>query len=242
MLADLLARCDTFADVGPDRLRTLAAHCAELTLPAGQLLFAHGESADAVYLVIEGTLTLSRDQVGRPIQVLARIGVGELVGELCLFDEDKRAGSARAVTTCHLLRITREGLLDLLKLEPSVALRIQNAAARRRNSNSVAALELGQHSEVRIRLHTNVRLRLPSGREISAVLANLSVGGLALEEAPTEWSPETTVRFELVTEGEALHVDGRVAWRRDDAVGIAFVSQAPGHERQVYRLLRRLAD
>jgi CRP-like cAMP-binding protein len=242
MLADLLVRCDTFADLGAERLRALASHSTELTLPAGQLLFTHGEPADAVYLVVEGTLTLARDQVGRPMQLLGRIGAGELIGELCLFDEDKRTGSARASTPCRLLRIEREGLLDLLRSEPAVALRIQNTAARRRNSNSVAALELGQQSEVRIRLHANVRLRLASGREVPAVLANLSVGGLSLEDAPTDWSPAATVRFELVTESEAMQVDGRVAWRRNHSVGIAFLSQAPGHERQIYRLLRRLAE
>lgn len=242
MLVDLLVRCETFADLGRDRLRALAAHCTELAVPAGQLVFAHGESADSVYLVVEGTLAISRDQVGRPMQLLARVGAGELLGELCLFDEDKRTGSARASTACRLLRIDREALLELLRLEPGVALRIQNTAARRHNSNSVAALELGQQSEVRIRLHANVRLRLASGREVPAVLANLSVGGLALEEAPVEWSPETTVLFDLYAEGEALHIDGRIAWRRDDSVGIAFRTQAPGHERQVYRLLRRLAE
>jgi hypothetical protein len=176
------------------------------------------------------------------MQLLGRIGAGELLGELCLFDEEKRAGSARASTNCRLLRIDRHALLELLRKEPSVALRIQNTAARRRNSNSVAALELGQQSEVRIRLHANVRLRLASGREVPAVLANLSVGGLALEYAPLDWSPEAAVRFELFAEGEAMHVDGRIAWRRNESVGIAFVTQPPGHERQVYRLLRRLAE
>jgi CRP-like cAMP-binding protein len=242
MLVDLLARCETFADLEPDRLRALAARCTEVAVPAGQLVFVHGDTADSVYLVVEGSLTLTRDQVGRPMQLLGRIGAGELLGELCLFDEDKRAGSARASTACRLLRIDRGALLELLRLEPGVALRIQNTAARRHNSNSVAALELGQQSEVRIRLHANVRLRFASGREVPAVLANLSVGGMSLEDAPMEWSPEATVRFDLVAEGEALHIDGRVAWRRADSVGIAFLSQAPGHERLVHRLLRRLAE
>ena len=37
-----------------------------------------------------------------------------------------------ASVTCRLVRISRAGLLELLQAEPSVALRIQNAAARRR--------------------------------------------------------------------------------------------------------------
>jgi hypothetical protein len=175
------------------------------------------------------------------MQLLARVGPGELLGELCLFDEAKRAASARAATACRLLRIAREPLLELLRLEPNLALRIQNAAARRRSRNSAAALELGQQTEVRIRLRTPVRLRLADGRATAAELANLSVGGLSLMGAPADWSPGQEVRFELHVEGDVLQVDGRVAWRNEDAVGIGFSSQAPGHERLIYRLLRRLA-
>jgi len=242
MLDELLARSATFAGLPPERLRALAAHCAEVPVAAGRLVFVHGEAADAVYLVVDGTITVFRDKVGRAMQLLARVGPGELLGELCLFDETTRTASARATTGCRLLRLERGPLVELLRLEPQLAVRIQNTAARRRNLNSVAALELGQQSEVRIRLRAPVRLRLDDGTLVGAQLANLSVGGLSLEGAPAAWTPETTVCFELLVEGEGLQVDGRVAWRNEDAVGIAFVTQADGHERLVYRLLRRLGE
>jgi CRP-like cAMP-binding protein len=242
MLDELLVRCETFTGLPRERLRTLAAHCAELPVPAGRLVFTHGEAADAVYLVVDGTITVFRDKVGRPMQLLARVGAGELLGELCLFDETTRTASARAASDCRLLRIDRAPLLDLLELEPELALRIQNTAARRRSLNSAAALELGQQAELRIRLRAPVRLRLADGSVVGAELANLSVGGLSLTSAPPAWRAGTTLRFELLVEGETVPVDGRVAWRHDDAVGIAFVTQSPGHERQVYRLLRRLGE
>jgi CRP-like cAMP-binding protein len=242
MLDELLVRCETFHGLPPERLRTLAAHCAQLPIPAGRLVFAHGEEADAVYLVVDGTVTVFRDKVGKPMQLLARIGAGELLGELCLFDETTRTASARATSDCRLLRIARAPLLDLLRLEPAVALRIQNTAARRRNLNSAAALDLGQQMEVRIRLRAPVRLRLADGTVVAAELANLSTGGLSIADAPASWVPGITLHFDLLVDHETLPVDGRIAWRQDDAVGIAFVTQAPGHERQVYRLLRRLGE
>jgi CRP-like cAMP-binding protein len=242
LLADLLAHCETFADLAPARLASLATHCEEDAVAPGSLVFADGDAADAVFLVLEGSVTVFRDRVGRPLQLLARVGPGELLGELSLFDETKRTASARAATACRLIRIEREPLVELLREEPALALRIQNTAARRRSRNSAAALELGQQSDVRIRLRAPVKLRLADGRVLPAELANLSVGGLALSAAPSVWVPGTSVRFELETEGESLAVDGRVAWRQDDAVGIAFVTKAAGHDRAVYRLLRRLAE
>ena len=240
MLAELLTRCEQFADLPVDQLHGLAAHAAEVTVPVGRLVFASGDPGDAVYLVVDGLVTVFRDQVGKPMQLLARIGAGELLGELCLFDETRRTSSARAATECRLIRIAREPLADLLDREPALALRIQNAAARRRSKNSAAALDLGQQSEVRIRLRAPVRLRFADGRVLPAQLSNLSVGGLGLDDAPPEWTAGTQVRFELLAEGDALPVEGRVAWRQGDAVGIAFVAPPPGHDLHVYRLLRRL--
>ena len=242
MLDAILADSETFGDLPRERLHALVAHCSELPLAEGHLVFAHGEAADAVYLVLEGTVTVFRDKVGRAMQLLARIGPGELLGELCLFDETTRTASARAATDCRLLRFDREPLAEVLRAEPQLAVRIQNTAARRRSSNSAAALELGQQSEVRIRLRAPVRLRLADGRVVAAQLANLSVGGLSLEGVPDDWAAGTTVRFALIVDGEELQVDGRIAWRHDHAVGIAFQTQAAGHERVVYRLLRRLAE
>jgi CRP-like cAMP-binding protein len=242
MLANLLARSETFADLSTEQLRSLASHCAEIAIPAGRLIFAHGETADAVYLVLDGQVTVFRDLVGRPMQLLARVGAGELLGELCLFDEVARSASARAVTPVRLLRITRQPLMDLLRQQPQLAFRIQNVAARRRSMNSAAALELGQQSEVRIRLQAPVRLYFANGLVVPAELANLSVGGLSLNGAPADWTPGTAVRFELHSEGDVLPVDGRIAWQHEDAVGIAFASQANDHERVVYRLLRKLGS
>ena len=242
MLADILSHCETFAELSPVQLRELASHAAEIAVPGGRLVFGHGDPGDAVYLLLDGSVTVFRDQVGKPLQLLARVGPGELLGEMCLFDETRRTASARAASDCRLVRLTREPLADLLGREPHLALRIQNAAARRRSKNSAAALELGQQAEVRIRLRAPVRLRFADGQHKVAELANLSVGGLSLNDAPPEWAPGKALRFELLAEGESLPVEGRVAWRQGDSVGIAFTAPPPGHDLQVYRLLRRLGE
>ena len=77
---------------------------------------------------------------------------------------------------------------------------------------------------------------------MAAELSNLSVGGMALTGAPADWVVGNTVRFELRNESEILPVEGRVAWSQEGAIGVAFVTMAAGHERMVYRMLRRLAE
>lgn len=242
MLVELLTATGPFAGLPPERLRELAGHCAELRLPPGRTLFGHGEPADAVYLVLDGSVTVYRDQVGRPLQLLARIGSGDLVGEQCLFDEEKRTATARAATACRLLRIERAPLMRLLADDTHLALRVQNAAARRRSLNAAAALQLGQQSEVRIRLRATARLRLPDGSLAPVEIENLSVGGVSLSGAPPAWMPGVLVQFELLADEEPLPAQARVAWRDGTTVGLAFVDPVPSHERHVYRLLRKLGE
>ena len=78
MLVELLAVTGPFAGLPADLLRGIAAHGAELRLSSGRTLFSYGDPADAVFLVLDGTVTLYRDQVGRPLQLLARLGSGDL--------------------------------------------------------------------------------------------------------------------------------------------------------------------
>ena len=150
--------------------------------------------------------------------------------------------AARSATACRLLRLDREPLRRLLATEPRLALHIQNTAARRRSVNSAAALQLGQQTEVRIRLRAPARLRFPDGSTVGVALENLSLGGLSLSGAPADWIAGVPVRFDLLADDEPLPVHGRVAWREGSIVGVAFVAQAPGHELHVYRLLRSLGQ
>ena len=242
MFLDVIAAAEPFHGVSRDSLRPLASQSAEQTVEAGGLLFSHGDPADAVFLVLDGTVTVYRDQVGKPMQLLARVGPGELLGEMCLFDEDRRSAAARAATTCRLLRLEREPLRRLLAAEPRLAQHIQNTAARRRSLNSAAALQLGQKAEVRIRLRAPARVRLANGTTVPVELENLSIGGLSLRDAPADWTVGVALRFELLADDEPLPVHGRVAWRDGAAVGIAVTDQSPGHELHVYRLLRRLGQ
>jgi CRP-like cAMP-binding protein len=242
MLVELLSVTGPFAGLPAELLHHIAAHCAELRLPSGRTLFSHGDPADAAFLVLDGTVTLYRDQVGRPLQLLARLGSGDLVGEHCLFDEERRSSTARVGTACRLLRFERGPLRSLLLAEPHLALRVQNAAARRRNLNAAAALQLGQQSEVRIRLRAAARLNLGDGSVLAVEIENLSVGGVSLSGAPRDWVPGTMVRFALLADEEPLPAQGRVAWRDGSTVGIAFLDPHPSHERHVYRLLRKLGE
>lgn len=82
----------------------------------GQTVFEQGERGSFGYFVLEGAVEIRRLSAGARI-VLARLGRGALFGELALFDDRPRAGTAVAVepTACLVLSRAdvRRGLAPL---------------------------------------------------------------------------------------------------------------------------------
>jgi CRP-like cAMP-binding protein len=238
----LLRRVPLFAELGEEEVLRLAELCVEEHVAANQRVFSHGESANFFYIIQEGSVTLFRDEVGRPVQVQTRLGPGDYFGEIGLFDGYKRSGSARTGGNCRLLRIAKSELLHFLDRHPSIAIKLQVAAARRHSENVVMALNLGVRGEVRIRLDKKVTLELPFGLRHRAQVENLSLGGMCLRSAPTSWQKGREVRFTLIYQEEILPVDARISWREEDTAGLAFLAAGEEHDDRVQRLLRRLLD
>jgi len=66
---------------------------------AGQVLLEQGQPGDAIFLLLDGVLTVEVD--GRKV---AEIGPGAVIGERAHLEEGVRTASIRAVTRCRLAR------------------------------------------------------------------------------------------------------------------------------------------
>lgn len=110
-----------FAGIPPDELEPLAANLRERTLRGGQLLFREGERGDEMYFVRKGTIIVSKAVTGRVDQVLARLGAGEFLGEMALFDRSPRSATVQAETEAVVLGLDREHLDRLVETSPRAA-------------------------------------------------------------------------------------------------------------------------
>jgi diguanylate cyclase len=77
-----------------------------IELPAGSLLFAEGDSGDAAYLIQSGEIEIFATRK-RGDSTLAQRGPGDIVGELAVIVRDRRSASARAISDCVLLVVTK---------------------------------------------------------------------------------------------------------------------------------------
>jgi CRP-like cAMP-binding protein len=122
----LLQGVDVFAEVPGDHLANLAAIAEEERVLEGDVLYREGEASDALYLVLEGRVSLSQGE-----RRLSEAGAGEAFGTWALFDDEPRLATAVAATDATLLRIDSEDFTDILADHVQVAQGVIRTVARR---------------------------------------------------------------------------------------------------------------
>lgn len=76
---------------------------------AGETLFEEGDAGDRAYLIKEGEVDILR-KVGNEEQIVARLGRGDIFGEMSLIDNQPRMATARVSANAELAVISRENI------------------------------------------------------------------------------------------------------------------------------------
>jgi len=136
----VLRRAPLFDALDDEGARMLRHQMSEVKLSRGEHLFMEGDDGDALYVVIEGKMKLTRAAADGRENLLSVVGPGEMFGELSLFDPRPRTSSASAVTDAALASLKHEALIPLLRERPEVSLHMLRQLARRlRRANDVNA-------------------------------------------------------------------------------------------------------
>lgn len=111
-----------------------ARHLPRIAIGAGDKLFLKGETADAMYVVVSGTIEVL--MFGR---ILERVGRGGIVGEMALIDGDARCAAALTECDTEVIAIARDTFLDMVREEPKLALAVLHVMAQRLRAATKAA-------------------------------------------------------------------------------------------------------
>ncbi len=68
----------------------------EISIPAGKEIFKEGEPGDGIYIVKSGLVQISAVLNDADRVVLARLGPGEMFGEMAVLDQNPRSATALA--------------------------------------------------------------------------------------------------------------------------------------------------
>jgi signal transduction histidine kinase len=125
-----------FAGVDEAPLRDLVARGEIVDLEPGAVLIRQGDVADALFVVLDGELEVTR-QSGESRLPVAVVGPGALQGEIAALEGGRRVATVAALRESEVLRIPVDALRDLLATGPDVAIAvIRTAVARLRAMES----------------------------------------------------------------------------------------------------------
>ncbi len=105
-----------------------AREASTVLLPGGHRLFAEGDPADCLYLVLHGRLEVYREVHGRE-RLETEIGAGELCGSRALVMGGTRTGSVRAMRDSELLELTRDDFDRLVAQHPHAMMQLARGMA-----------------------------------------------------------------------------------------------------------------
>ncbi|MEO0466250.1 MAG: Crp/Fnr family transcriptional regulator [Pseudomonadota bacterium] len=147
-ITELLRASDMFIGLTESALAVLAERGHTRPMARGEVLFSVGDESDALFMVLEGRVVLSRfTSEGKEI-ALAAMEPGGVFGELSLIDGEPRSADASVVEAGTLYVLDRAAFQNALAAEPSIALSMlevlsQRLRATNRLVESVSFLELG---------------------------------------------------------------------------------------------------
>jgi CRP-like cAMP-binding protein len=127
-----LERVPTFARLGFSALQIVAIGSETRRLADGEVLFRAGETADAGYVIQEGSLKLTRHDAKR-LDASVTLEPGVLVGELALLTKTIRPATAVAVGPTTVIRISRSLFRKVLEGFPEAARLMRDRLAERAN-------------------------------------------------------------------------------------------------------------
>jgi CRP/FNR family transcriptional regulator, cyclic AMP receptor protein len=120
-VASSLARVSLFADLPAVYLRRIANLGVEETYPRGAPVFAEGTPGDKLYVILSGSVRISRQVPGMGEEALAILKTGDYFGEMALIDDFPRSADAIAHESCRLLVLTKERVADMLFVDRDLA-------------------------------------------------------------------------------------------------------------------------
>jgi CRP/FNR family transcriptional regulator, cyclic AMP receptor protein len=121
---EFLNKVVLFQDLDGQTLSTLTPLLVPKKIKAGELIFRELDESDALYVVEQGQVVVSK-RVSDDVEiVLTRFSPGDFFGEMGLFDAAPRSASAHAELDTILWKLDRDVFHQILSNYPEMAARI----------------------------------------------------------------------------------------------------------------------
>lgn len=119
-------------------LSSLAARGKARRYAAGAAIFHEGEPGDALYVVVDGRVRISRTSGSGAEATLALVGQGDCFGEFALLDSRPRSATATAMQVTRTFVVARDDFREWIRQRPDASLALlETLSLRLRRTDEV---------------------------------------------------------------------------------------------------------
>lgn len=139
--SQILEQISLFAGLLPVHLARIGKLAQVHAYKRGEHVFRHGDASDGLYLVITGSIRISRNVAGIGEEALAVLREGQHFGEMSLIEDDAtRSADAICHERAELLKLPKDDLRDLMFVDRELAYEllwrfVRTLSGRLRDSN-----------------------------------------------------------------------------------------------------------
>ncbi|MES2217805.1 MAG: patatin-like phospholipase family protein [Pseudomonadota bacterium] len=136
----LIKACKLFSSLDEATLKPLSKKFKKINVARNKMLFRQGDVSDGLYLLVSGKIVILVKSINKQEKLVGEVRAGETLGEIGAISHEPRSGSAKALTTCVLLKLSREVFCKLCSDHPDVLLQtIDLLGQRSRNLTELFA-------------------------------------------------------------------------------------------------------
>lgn len=114
-----------------EELERLIPHLTERRFKPRQVLFATGDPAERVYLILKGRVKVFQVADNGKEIILDVVGKGDVVGDMAIVEDGERTATAQAIEETMAVSISWEDFSHLLQQSPRLGFAMMELMARR---------------------------------------------------------------------------------------------------------------
>ncbi len=127
---ELLRRLELFECLEPVELKRLIFVSQRYQLQSDEYLFRQGDAMGDVFGIVAGELSVVLESANGDI-IAAKLGPGDLVGEMAAISGEPRSASIRANGQCEVIGFERELFIKTVANDPPTSLKLMKLLSER---------------------------------------------------------------------------------------------------------------
>lgn len=137
MLRQLMGGETVFGSLSEEQRRALYDECLPATLPEGTRIIRQGHEGTAVCIIASGAAEVWRRGDGGERRSLARLGPGDVFGELAILFDTVASATVETLTPLTVFALSRERFDDALARYPAARQRVRALARERLDAHAL---------------------------------------------------------------------------------------------------------